>query len=358
MKLYKKENYKKWLFVPLIFFIVFVFLIFFHPGIEQGIDLKGGNQIILHYSDHRDYSSIASLLQSTYSLKEVEVSETKGITEYGLLVNYSVSPDLDLARSKEAEFNYNANIDTLKEESKALFQPLIEKGILDASVVEDISLILNKEDLKTFNEETLVLASDNFNKIVLDLVLDQLNLTQEDAKVQIREVAPTLGKDFLKSSLSIGITALVLLIVVVLLFFKKIIPSLLIIFSAFFDIFAGLSGMALFGLPLSLVTIPALLMLIGYSVDTDIMLTSRLLHEKHKDPIDSSNDAIKTGLTMTLTAIATMIVICVFSYLTQMSVVYEISLILVCGLVGDLIGTWLFNAPALISYVEKNKSKA
>ena len=65
--------------------------------------------------------------------------------------------------------------------------------------------------------------------------------------------------------------------------------------------------------------------------------------------------AKETGLTMTGTTFATIIVMLIVSYLTQMIVMYEISLILISGLIGDTISTWLFNAPALLSYVNKKK---
>jgi len=98
--------------------------------------------------------------------------------------------------------------------------------------------------------------------------------------------------------------------------------------------------------------------LIGYSVDTDILLTARVLKDKTEGPIDSANTSIKTGLTMTITTVSTVIVMLLISYFSQLLVVYEISVILLCGLVGDVISTWTFNAPALIKYAErKNKNK-
>jgi len=110
------------------------------------------------------------------------------------------------------------------------------------------------------------------------------------------------------------------------------------------------------GLPLSLTTIPALLMLVGYSVDTDILLSTKLLKHRTTDPFTAANDSMKTGLTMTITTIVTVVIMIIVSYFTQMLIVLEIASILFFGLLGDLVSTWYFNAPALIVYV-KNKEK-
>jgi len=54
---------------------------------------------------------------------------------------------------------------------------------------------------------------------------------------------------------------------------------------------------------------------------------------------------------------ATILVMLIISYLTQIIVMFEISIILLCGLVGDVISTWFFNAPALIKYAYKKHHK-
>jgi len=56
---------------------------------------------------------------------------------------------------------------------------------------------------------------------------------------------------------------------------------------------------------------------------------------------------------MTFTTMATILVMLIISYFAQMFIILEISVILLCGLVGDVISTWLFNAPALIKYAKR-----
>ena len=58
--------------------------------------------------------------------------------------------------------------------------------------------------------------------------------------------------------------------------FRDFVPSIAVITVALSDIIIAIGGMSLFGIPLSVASVGAILMLIGYSVDTDILLTCLL----------------------------------------------------------------------------------
>ncbi|MDD3178137.1 MAG: hypothetical protein PHR26_01330 [Candidatus ainarchaeum sp.] len=348
-------NYNRYMLIPLFLGIIFLVLAFIYPGLEKGIDLKGGNQIIVHYDDSKDYSTIEPLLLEKFNLSEVSIVQTKNINEYGLTIQFSLQKDIQFVKDQKSKIDFkNTDLDFLKNSSKDILMPLVNKGFLVSSDLEDIDYSKTSDDIKQSLVTLINLANTNFNNSVINIISSELSLG-ENPKIQTREVAPTLGSDFIKSSVKAGIIAFTLLILVILLFFREIVPSGLIIFAALFDILAALAGMSIFNLPLSLTTIPALLMLIGYSVDTDIMLSSRLLKDKSKNPIFACNESIKTGLTMTFTTMSTVIVMLIISYLSQITVIFEISIILLCGLIGDLISTWFFNAPALINYVKKKQ---
>lgn len=352
MNFFTKKNYLKLLIIPLVILVIFLLLIFIYPGIQKGIDLKGGNQIIVHYDEQKDFSNLEQKLKDDYSITEIKINEVKSLTDYGLLIEFSLQSDLETAKANRSKIDFEKDLDLLKQDVRNLLTPLVLKDLLTNNDISFIDVSKSNEDLKFSVNEVLILANNNFYNQVTTLLKEELNL-DDDAKIQTREIAPTLGKDFVKSSIKVGLVAFVLLITVILLFFREIVPSGLIIFAVIFDVFAALAGMAIFNIPLSLTTIPALLMLIGYSVDTDILLSTRVLKDVSKDPFDSANSSVATGLTMTFTTMATIIVMLIVSYLTQMLVIYEISIILICGLVGDVISTWFFNAPALIRYAER-----
>jgi preprotein translocase subunit SecF len=358
MKFITEKNYKRLMIIPIIMLVIFLFLILVYPGVQQGIDLKGGNQLILRYDEKRDFQGLDQELLNNFSVMEAKVSETVSPTEYGLLIEYSHQPDIEGVRAQKESLDYlNSNIEDLKSQAKSLLDPLLEKGFLTSANVNEIDIINNKDDLKTYVNESIVLANDNFNSEVIDFIKGYLNLKEDqNVRTQTREVSATLGDDFVKSSVTVGLFAFIFLVLVILFFFKEIVPSGLIIFSAIFDVLAGLAGMALLGLSLSLTTIPALLMLVGYCVDTNILLSTRLLKQRKGDVFSAANNSMSTGLTMTFTTLATVVVMMVISYFTQMYVILEIATILFFGLIGDLFSTWCFNGPVLIRYIlHKNK---
>ena len=136
-------------------------------------------------------------------------------------------------------------------------------------------------------------------------------------------------------------------------YIKKSVPSFAVMLCAFADIIMTLAIVNLIGIKLSTAGIVAFLMLIGYSVDTDILLTTRLLRRK-----ESINKALfgafKTGTTMTLTSIiaitAALIIVYPFA-----SVLNQIFIILLIGLGLDLFNTWITNASIIKWYVEDKK---
>lgn len=359
MKFITEKNYKKLMIIPLIMAIICLILIFVSPKLERGIDLKGGNQLILRFDGKAiDHTNLKSALETNYSLSEVTISETEGPTSTGIIIEYSNSPEIEQAKSlkNKIDFDNTALLD-IKSRAKEAFTQLLTKNYISQKELDDIDSFNNKDDLKVYLNETLILANNNFNNSIINFVKSELQLG-DTARIQTREVSATLGSDFVRASIKVGIIAFLLLSFVIFLFFRELIPSGLIIFASIFDILAGLAGMALLGLPLSLATIPTLLMLVGYSVDTDILLSTKLLKNRTDDVFVATNKSMTTGMTMTVTTLVTVAVMAVISYFMQMTVILEIASILLFGLVGDIISTWFFNAPALITYVQKkNKNK-
>ncbi|MCZ7400851.1 MAG: protein translocase subunit SecF [Candidatus Methanoperedens sp.] len=147
--------------------------------------------------------------------------------------------------------------------------------------------------------------------------------------------------------------------IVVFLIFKTFVPSVAVVISAFADIAFAAAMMDVFGIALSMGTVAALLMLIGYSVDTDILLTTRLLKRKGELG-DKIKDAMKTGMTMTLTTLAALIALFVvssgsyfISSFTRIDIIRDVSVVLIFGLIADIVNTWMTNVGILKWYLEK-----
>jgi preprotein translocase subunit SecF len=139
-------------------------------------------------------------------------------------------------------------------------------------------------------------------------------------------------------------------------YFKNSIPSLAIILSAFADIFMTLALFNLLGMKMSTAGIVAFLMLIGYSVDTDILLTNRVL-KRHEDSLNKRLfSAFKTGITMTLTSLLA-IIIALLVVSSFSAVLTKIFTVLVIGLSFDILNTWITNVSILKWYVKKKENK-
>lgn len=133
------------------------------------------------------------------------------------------------------------------------------------------------------------------------------------------------------------------------LLFRTFVPSIAIVLSAFSDIVIPIALMNLFDIQLSLGTVAALLMLIGYSVDSDLLLNNHVLR-RHGDFYESTYRATRTGVTMTLTSIVAMVVMTAVATLLAIPLLPAIGVVLVFGLLADLMNTYMLNVSLLRWY--------
>ena len=171
-----------------------------------------------------------------------------------------------------------------------------------------------------------------------------------ESKYSVEVVGSSLGESFFRQTfLALGV-AFVLMGIVVLLFFRSIAPSMAVILAAFSDITITMAIFNLSGERLSTAGVAAFLMLVGYSVDSDVLLTSRVLKRSDGTVMERVYGAVKTGLTMTGTTIAAVLVAFLF---VKSDVIKQIMFILLIGLIVDIFMTWIQNVALLRMYMEK-----
>lgn len=168
-------------------------------------------------------------------------------------------------------------------------------------------------------------------------------------------VGPVLGASFFTQAQVALVLAFIFMAITVFVVFRIPTPSFYVVLSAFADIVEAFAVSQLVGIKLSLATFTALLLLIGYSVDTDILLTTRVL-KSEGEINDKIRRAMKTGLTMLATTGAALVALFVMN---TSSVITQIASVLLIGLVFDAINTWITNAGLLRWYIErKNRAVA
>ncbi len=165
----------------------------------------------------------------------------------------------------------------------------------------------------------------------------------------IEETSSALSSAFWSSAIKAMILAFIFIGTVVFIYFRKVIPSTAIVLSAVSDIIITIAILNIFNITLSTAGIAAILMLIGYSVDSNILLTTKVLKRK-KELTESIFTAMKTGITMQTTTIVALSAIFFFS---PAEVLKSITLILIIGILIDTMNTWIQNAGILTWWSKK-----
>ncbi|MBW6462089.1 MAG: protein translocase subunit SecF [DPANN group archaeon] len=231
---------------------------------------------------------------------------------------------------------------------------VVLSGTVDVSAIKDVAndkigqVVVRTS---TSDEDTsIIFESENVmqDKDIID-ILDLAGISYDSNDINIQSVGAALGAEFMKQALIAVMFAFGFMAIIIFLTFKTFVPSIAIIASATVDILFAMALMVIFGVTLNLGTLAALLLLIGYSVDTDILLTTRLIKRKGEGTLDERvASAMKTGVTMTTSAITAFAVL----YLVSTSVVLDqIALVIIFGLLADYITTWFQNVGLLKWYL-------
>ncbi len=198
--------------------------------------------------------------------------------------------------------------------------------------------------------ESSLQESEDLENLLQDIETNT-GFNSENFSVEI--TGSSLGESFFRQTMLALVVAFLLMGLVVFIYFRTPIPSLAVILAAASDIICTVAIFNLTGEELSTAGIAALLMLIGYSVDTDILVTTKLLKHNTGSIMSRVYNAMKTGLTMTGT---TLVVISVTMFLVKSDTVKQIMLILFIGLLVDLVMTWIQNVGILRLYLEGKKN--
>ncbi|HPR41279.1 MAG TPA: protein translocase subunit SecF [Candidatus Methanofastidiosa archaeon] len=160
---------------------------------------------------------------------------------------------------------------------------------------------------------------------------------------------PTVTSQFKSEAMKAIILAFIAMSIIVFIVFRTPIPSLTVVLSAISDITITVALMSALGINLTLGTIAALLMVIGYSVDSNILLTTRLL-KRRGELVPKVKNAMKTGFTMTITTLCAMLALYIVSSHPTLE---SISIVLIFALSIDLMNTWCLNTGILMWFLER-----
>jgi preprotein translocase subunit SecF len=231
------------------------------------------------------------------------------------------------------------DIDSFKNHLKQSIQDINIRTISDISTGKQIAVLIDSST-----------EPDVLRPVVEEFI--GYELTTENSSIEFS--GPSLGNNFYRQLIIAVLISFVLMSFVIFFLFKTFIPSIAVIFAAFSNIVMTLAIADIFEVRLSAAGIAAFLMLIGYSVDTDILLTTRVLKRRGESINSRIYGSFKTGIFMTLTGLAA--VIPAFLIVTGLPDSFrQIFLVLAIGLSADIINTWLTNASIIKWYAESKK---
>ncbi len=257
--------------------------------------------------------------------------------------------------------------DTVKNDGTPIYRDISLKGGLSAIIKIDTPKTSKdlKEDLNSKFSKNSFSVSEIYEKGKKTGFIIDTDLKEKEFKVYLEKyfnikftfgknynsnfISPTLSSSFFIQTIYILLVSFLLMSIVIFAYFREFVPSSAVVISALFDIIVTIGFLDLFKFKISIAGIGALLMLIGYSIDTDILLTNRLIKEYGENYFEKTFVAFKTGSLMTITTLFAGVSALV---ITNSEIIFEIGLILVVGLLVDFVSTWIQNTGILLWWLE------
>ncbi len=301
--------------------------------VEKGISLKGGMSMIVPTDKNVDKYALEAAISE--KMPEIDVT-VRTLTQGGKVTGFIIESDLDISDTQKIDdIVNNVMISTGLDLKKNDYSIEGMGSSLGASFFKEAFRSLYIAFMFMGLIVFLYFGKGMKNKIISGT----LSLT---AAVFI-----LVGKSMVSDVIGY-IIGLILIII----YFKNSIPSIAVILAAFSDIVITLAVINIIGMKLSTAGVAAFLMLIGYSVDTDILLSTKVLKRKHGSLMERIYMGMKTGLTMNFSTLAAVIIA---MFISDSEVIKQIMTIISIGLLVDLISTWIQNAGLLRMFIDKRK---
>lgn len=352
-----KGDYRLLAAVPLLMIIASLYFI---PSIKMGVDFQGGTVITLSLKEKMEAAELQEALRQEGLDATVRVFDTA--VGYRAEIEVPQSPDLVKADKLKEEFNtllpevaylevaalQNSSNSEAYRVKKAGLDEIADQMFALAKMKRSEMNITGTNDLQKRFGEAYSAVFANYQKSISG----PINKHVDYEAISVQTVSPALSTHFIETAVNVVIMAVILSLVLVFFFFRDFVPSIAVLTGALSDMVIALGAMGLLGVPLTLASFAALLMLLGFSLDTDILLTTRMLKRKG-NPRENAFDAMKTGLTMSAMAIIAFAALFVLATITHIPTYYEISAVALAGLVGDIFATWGINGVIILHHVEK-----
>ncbi len=176
-----------------------------------------------------------------------------------------------------------------------------------------------------------------------------VNETYPNARADFRIVGPAIGKNFMKSAQKAILLGFLAMGAILALTFRNPIVAVTIILDGLLNVFEALAFMTKLGIKLAPHTIAALLMLMGWSVDGEVLFDTTIFREEEGDPRKRALKAMRTDMVMSACIFATLLAL---YFVSSAQMVKEIAMVLILGTVADIVNTWFQSLGMSLWYLE------
>lgn len=166
----------------------------------------------------------------------------------------------------------------------------------------------------------------------------------------VTETGSTFGQSFYKDLMVAMLFAFLFMAITVFVIFRTFAPSMAVIACAFTDIIVTIALTSLIGIKLSPAGIITFLLITGYSIDSDILLTTRMLKSKSGDLYQRIWSSMKTGVSMTTT---TIVAVSIGFLASSSPVLKQMFGIIFIAMIIDIIATYAGTCCLLVWYCKK-----
>ncbi len=375
--IYNYKNVKFLFLIPVALMLVSIYL---SQGIVLDSSLGGGISMVVQTNTTMSASQIAALVSTKLNTPSPTIVTSQGSVGITIAANTSLSNAEDSLISlysfnsnySSYHVNYtnytiglqhnpsNATLLALQNSSYAgMTRSLHGMSSTLSSELQSLSPFIAVPSYNSSNPQNMLAIAQssysNASNVYENQVISKLHSILPFTSYSYEQVSAIQGKYFLGTVEQIIIIAFILISIVVLLIFRDIVPSFAIVFGAANDIIVALGAMAVFKIPLGVTSIAGLLMLLGYSIDTDVLAGIRILKRSEGTPEDRAYSAFRTGMTMTSAAIVSFAVLFAVSLIEYVPTYYEIAGVVLFGLLGDILTTWLGNAVMILIHAKRKR---
>ncbi len=356
--LYTSKQYKYLLILPILLILASIALL---PGIPRGIDLRGGLLITIQTDQPVDENVLANAVK-TVAAGEPSVRSYESPAGKGYEIELPLKTEIDdaaalLAQGRDYQEQWEkaevelsqgrgseANVATLASQSVSFARQAAQK-------VGKTITTSNPTDAVRESDDAVAQSRSQYR----DDILSAVQKVAPATSVSVREVGSSLSSFFLAKTQQIVLMSFLLLAIIVFILFRSVGPSLAVMIGPLTNITITAGAMSILQIPWSLASVAAMLMLVGFSLDTYMMLTIRILKRPEDDAPTRANDAVNTAFLMNAATIAAYGVLTGLAMLLQEPTYYQIGAVATLGGLADFITTRFFNAPLLLWMHERRK---